>query len=138
MNLFSDTFTGSVNHQSNLNIFAELMGAISTIRFASVIDRFVNELRSAATTIGETRGDLIIKSMRYFRLKLYPMDSLDETVDFLQTLADLYNNAHSASLKHSYTQLFYDLLTPIGAVRLIKDFYLSQVTINIKRWPWRK
>jgi hypothetical protein len=95
----------------------------------------VNEIRSNNGAVNETKVDLIIRSMRYFRLSLYPMGALDESVDFLQTLAELFNEAHSASLKHSYAQLLYDLLTPIGAVHythalpLFKIYLLSRLQL---------
>lgn len=50
------------------------------------------------------------------RFQMYPVDALDETVEFLSELADLYKKTHSALLKHAYTNILHELLQPLAEV----------------------
>ncbi|KAJ3218583.1 Cell morphogenesis protein PAG1 [Dinochytrium kinnereticum] len=77
----------SANRQANVDLFSELIGALSNIRFATVSDRFVSEI-SELTRAGsskELKLDLIIRSM-------------------------------SAKIKLAYSEVFAELLEPIASV----------------------
>ncbi|TPX59464.1 hypothetical protein PhCBS80983_g02476 [Powellomyces hirtus] len=120
-----DMTVRSVNRQANIDLFAELVGALSNIRFATVSGRFITEL-SKASTLKEGKLDLIIRSMRFLKLKIYPMDALEDTADFLQTCAELFQNAHSTRIKHAYAEVFVQLLDPIAAV--------ATAEVNLPAW----
>ncbi|KAJ3152742.1 Cell morphogenesis protein PAG1 [Geranomyces michiganensis] len=115
----------SVNRQANIDLFAELVGALSNIRFSTVSGRFITELNKAST-VKEGKLDLIIRSMRFLKLKIYPMDALEDTAEFLQTCAELFQNAHSTRIKHAYAEVFVMLLEPIAAV--------ATAEVNLPAW----
>ncbi|KAJ3161216.1 Cell morphogenesis protein PAG1 [Geranomyces variabilis] len=115
----------SVNRQANIDLFAELVGALSNIRFSTVSGRFITELNKASA-VKEGKLDLIIRSMRFLKLKIYPMDALEDTADFLQTCAELFQNAHSTRIKHAYAEVFVMLLEPIAAV--------ATAEVNLPAW----
>ncbi|KAI8820541.1 cell morphogenesis N-terminal-domain-containing protein [Fimicolochytrium jonesii] len=120
-----DMTVRSVNRQANIDLFAELVGSLSSIRFASVSGRFINEL-SKTVALKEGKLDLIIRSMRFLKLKIFPMDALEDTADFLQTSAELFQNAHTTRIKHAYAEVFVQLLEPIAAV--------ATAEVNLPAW----
>lgn len=103
-----------------MDLFAELIGELSNIRFASVSDRFIAELEkyNSQTIMKERQGhmEMLIKGMRYLKIKVYPVDALEETADFLSSCASFFKNAHGAKVKHAYAKLFIQLLLPIAEV----------------------
>nr|KAJ3422130.1 Cell morphogenesis protein PAG1 [Polyrhizophydium stewartii] len=128
----------SVNRQANVDMFAELIGALSNIRFATVSDRFISEIGRGAAVNRESKSELklelMIRSMRFLKLKasllnlaaIYPMDCLEETAEFLQTSADLFQNSHNIHVKHAYADVFVELLDPIASV--------ASAEVNLPAW----
>ncbi|KAJ3277512.1 Cell morphogenesis protein PAG1, partial [Borealophlyctis nickersoniae] len=114
-----------INRQANVDLFAELIGALSNIRFVTVSDRFVAELKVAGT-MKENKLEMIIKSMRFLKLKIYPMEYLEETAEFLEICADLFQNTHSVRIKHAFADVFVHLLDPIAAV--------ATAEVNVPAW----
>ncbi|KAG0303961.1 Cell morphogenesis protein PAG1 [Dissophora globulifera] len=114
----------SSNRTANMNVLVELMGSLSNVRFATVSDRFIAELEKYKTGVPvkdkdrEQRMEMLIRGMRYLNLKLYPMDSLEETADFLQSCATFFKLARGIRIKHAYAELFVQLLTPVAKVAL--------------------
>ncbi|KAI8602189.1 cell morphogenesis N-terminal-domain-containing protein [Dissophora ornata] len=114
----------SSNRTANMNVLVELMGSLSNVRFATVSDRFIAELEKYKTGVPvkdkerELRMEMLIRGMRYLNLKLYPMDSLEETADFLQSCAGFFKMARGVRIKHAYAELFVQLLTPVAKVAL--------------------
>eukprot|EP00842_Homolaphlyctis_polyrhiza_P005771 jgi/Hompol1/6195/HPOL_000607-RA len=122
-----DVVSKSVNRQANVDMFAELIGALSNIRFGTVSDRFISEIgRGAAATMKENKMELLIRSMRFLKLKIYPMDSLEETTDFLHTSAELFQNAQSVLIRHAFADVFVQLLDPIASV--------ATAEVNLPAW----
>jgi len=121
-NLEPDSISRSINRQTNADFFAELIGIISNIRFASVSDKFKSELR-AASEMKESKVELLIRSMRFLKLKLYPMEALEDTAEFLQECSNFFQNAHSIKIKHAFAEVFVELLDPIAAVTIINYYY---------------
>lgn len=115
-----DAIKRSKNRTASMDLFAELIGELSNIRFASVSDRFIAELEkyNNQTIMKERQGhmEMLIKGMRYLKIKIYPVDALEETADFLSSCAGFFKNAHGAKVKHAYARLFIQLLLPIAEV----------------------
>ncbi|KAL9557808.1 hypothetical protein MBANPS3_001199 [Mucor bainieri] len=115
-----DAIKRSKNRTASMDLFAELIGELSNIRFASVSDRFIAELEkyNSQTIMKERQGhmEMLIKGMRYLKIKIYPVDALEETADFLSSCASFFKNAHGAKVKHAYAKLFIQLLLPIAGV----------------------
>ncbi|KAI9091522.1 cell morphogenesis N-terminal-domain-containing protein [Phlyctochytrium arcticum] len=120
-----DLMVKSMNRQANFDLFAELVGALSAVRFASVSARFITEL-SRGAQLKEGKLDLIIRSMRFLKLKIYPMDALEDTADFLQTCGELFQHAHSSRIKQAYADVFVQLLNPIAAI--------ATAEVNLPAW----
>ncbi|KAI9495734.1 cell morphogenesis N-terminal-domain-containing protein [Zychaea mexicana] len=110
----------SKNRTASMDLFAELIGELSNVRFASVSDRFIAELEkyNSQTIMKErqTHMEMLIRGMRFLKIKIYPLDALEETADFLSSCASFFKNAHGAKVKHSYAKLFVQLLLPIAGV----------------------
>ncbi|CAO3652266.1 unnamed protein product [Mucor fragilis] len=115
-----DAIKRSKNRTASMDLFAELIGELSNIRFASVSDRFIAELEkyNSQTIMKERQGhmEMLIKGMRYLKIKIYPVDALEETADFLSSCASFFKNAHGAKVKHAYAKLFIQLLLPVAQV----------------------
>ncbi|OUM68331.1 hypothetical protein PIROE2DRAFT_39268 [Piromyces sp. E2] len=125
-NLEPESISRSVNRQTNADFFAELIGVISNIRFASVSDKFKSELNKAVTVMKESKVELLIHSMRFLKLKLYPMEALEDTAEFLQVCSNFFQSAHSIKIKHAYAEVFVELLDPIAAV--------ADAEVNLPMW----
>jgi len=125
-NLEPDSISRSINRQTNADFFAELIGVISNIRFASVSDKFKSELTTAVNVMKESKVELLIHSMRFLKLKLYPMEALEDTAEFLQVCSNFFQSAHSIKVKHAYAEVFVELLDPIAAV--------ADAEVNLPMW----
>ncbi|KAG0244404.1 Cell morphogenesis protein PAG1 [Actinomortierella wolfii] len=113
----------SMNRTANMNVLVELMGSLSNVRFATVSDRFIAELEKynkfgaqVKDKDRENRMEMLIRGMRYLTLKIYPMDSLEESADFLQSCARFFKASRGIRIKHAYAELFVQLLTPVAKV----------------------
>lgn len=107
----------SANRQANLSLFAELMGWLADLRFTYVSDRFIGELEKTAKGFipkeKEPQLEMLIRGMRCFKLKLYPIELFEEMADFLESLANFSVNAPTR-LKYAYYDLFMGLMLPIA------------------------
>ncbi|KAG9307250.1 hypothetical protein G9A89_017078 [Geosiphon pyriformis] len=120
------------NREASFNLFAELIGSLSSIRFGTVSDRFIAELEQYGKLHPnvlkehESKITMLISGIRYLRLKIYPEDALIETADFLQSLAGFLKVANGARIKHAYADLFVQLLVPIAGV--------ANAEVNFPAW----
>ncbi|CAG8847458.1 20849_t:CDS:2, partial [Racocetra persica] len=64
----------------------------------------------------ESKIELLIRGMHFLQLKIYPLEALEETADFLQSLANFLRHAHGVRIKHAYARLFVRLFMPIAGV----------------------
>ncbi|CAG8494032.1 5031_t:CDS:10 [Ambispora gerdemannii] len=117
------------NREASFNLYAELIGSLSNIRFPTVSDRFIAELEKYAkfppsvVKEHEAKITMLIKGMRYLKLKIYPEGALEETAEFLKSLAGFLKIATGTKIKHAYAELFVQLLTPIAGVALAEVNY---------------
>ncbi|KAI8898227.1 cell morphogenesis N-terminal-domain-containing protein [Globomyces pollinis-pini] len=114
--------------EANVGLFSELLGALSEMRFDTITDRFITEIREikGVDRLSELKLEMIIKSMHYLKLKIYPMVALEETTDFLQALAELFQNSHSQKIKVAFCELFLKLLDPVARV--------ADAEVNVPSW----
>jgi hypothetical protein len=106
---------------ANVNAFARLVGALSNLRFSTVTDRFLSEINKQVAA-KEAKLEILIRSMRFLKLKIYPMENLEETADFLRVISDSFQESHSVKIKHAFAQVFVDLLEPLVAVSHTLNF----------------
>ena len=116
-NVDLELISKSINRQNNLALFSELMGSISSVRFASVSAKFIASLEHG---LKDNKLDPLIRGMRFLKLKLYPMELLDETVIFLQKISDVYKlDSHSQATKQALSEVLVELLGPVAEVMII-------------------
>jgi hypothetical protein len=58
-----------VNRMSNVEVFAKLAGCLSCLRFPTVSDRYLTEIKKFAN-IKEAKTEMLIRCMRYMKLKV--------------------------------------------------------------------
>ncbi|KAK9314481.1 cell morphogenesis N-terminal-domain-containing protein [Lipomyces starkeyi] len=113
--------TTSVVRTANWNLFAELLGEMSHMRFASVSDRFIAELEKIKGEANiskeqEINVQLIIHGMKYLKLKVYPMDAFEDSADFFESISKFFSMSHGQRIKQAYCDVMNQLLLPIAGV----------------------
>jgi hypothetical protein len=93
----------SLPRQENLDSFARLIGGMSKLRFSKVTGRFIGisflafnfkaELNKSIAVTKESKIVMMIQFMRFIKLNIYPMESLEETAIFLSALGEHYSNS---------------------------------------------
>lgn len=65
----------SINHRANADIAAQLLGHLSNVRFESVTDRFLAELRPVAaghvTRDGDLRFENLVRGLKHVQIKVH-------------------------------------------------------------------
>ncbi|KAI8800528.1 cell morphogenesis N-terminal-domain-containing protein [Cladochytrium replicatum] len=76
----------------------------------------------------EAKLEMLIRCMRFLKLKIFPMEILEETADFLQILAEFYQNTHNMSVKvkHAFADVLVELLEPIAGI--------ATAEVNLPAW----
>ncbi|KAL1921669.1 uncharacterized protein VTP21DRAFT_10311 [Calcarisporiella thermophila] len=120
----------SPDYKANLDLLAKLIGWVSNIRFASVSDRFISilEKHTRGTVLKErdSKVEMVIKIMRHLKLRIYPIEALEETAEFLQSCATFFRSTHAIRIKRAYSTLFVHVLMPIAAV--------ATAEVNLPAW----
>ncbi|KAJ1987637.1 Cell morphogenesis protein PAG1 [Coemansia umbellata] len=109
----------SQNRREIQDLYARLIGRISEIRFASMSDRFIAELERIpmVSGSGDERIVILLHNMRFLKLRVYPIDALEESSAFLLSCAKFYSRTSgSMRLKHAWATLLTELIMPIAAV----------------------
>ncbi|ERS97728.1 hypothetical protein HMPREF1624_05899 [Sporothrix schenckii ATCC 58251] len=119
---------------ANWSLFAQLLGAMSEISFATVTDRFINDLERSQQEINfrspvlvnrsdsEEKMELVLGGMKHLRLKLAPASAWDQSCDFMVALGKLYSRCHGQKVKAAFCQIFDLLLLPVAANASNSDF----------------
>lgn len=104
---------------ANWRLFGMLLGVMSNLDFETVTDRFFKELEDLKeiqmTKDGEAKVEMVVRGMTYLRLKLYPEHALEESAEFMNSLANFFNDSHGPRIKHTFLQIFSKLLLPVAA-----------------------
>ncbi|KAJ3135392.1 Cell morphogenesis protein PAG1 [Physocladia obscura] len=119
--------------KAHIDLNAEFLGKLSNIRFAKVSDGFVKEISELSKTVPNKdpnlqilKQEICIRAMRFLKLKIYPMESLEETAEFLMIFAGFFTNAQHPKIKQAYCEVFSELLEPIVAV--------ATAEVNLPTW----
>jgi hypothetical protein len=123
-----DQISRYVNLSANVKFFSQLMGALSELRFSTITDRFISELRDVKgiEKQSESKLEMLVGCMKYLKLKLYPMSKLEDSADFLQAVGELFQNSHSLRIKLAFCELFEGLLKPVQRI--------AGVEVNLPVW----
>ncbi|ORY78129.1 cell morphogenesis N-terminal-domain-containing protein [Protomyces lactucae-debilis] len=116
---------------ANWNLFAELLGCLSSIRFASVSDRFIADLEKNARGVlskdREARVEMIIHGMKHLHISIYPSQKLEDSSEFLLSLARFFCDAHGFPVKQAYADIFHRMLLPVADVTTAEVNYPTWV-----------
>ncbi|KAH7275469.1 cell morphogenesis N-terminal-domain-containing protein [Fusarium solani] len=112
---------------ANWNLFAQLLGHMSDINFASVTRRFIEDLdsslqervvKSPTSSSGrdaEGKVELVLGGMKHLKLRISPEDAWEHSCDFLISLGRLFQKSHGQRVKTAFCQVIEMLLLPIAA-----------------------
>lgn len=112
---------------ANCIIYGQLLGVMSEMRFHTVSQRFIQELKTAQINLAskgggpkdpkeaETKAELMILATRHLRLKTQPESAWNSSCDFLLAIAEFFINSHGQDIKHAYCQTLEALVAPISA-----------------------
>lgn len=103
---------------ANWNLFSELLGYMSEKRFLSVSDRFIADLEKVPANIShveEPRIHLLIHGMRYLRLTNYPLESFEESAEFVQSLTKFFCKSLNHTIIFAYAEVLSSLILPLAS-----------------------
>jgi hypothetical protein len=109
---------------ANWTIYSQLLGVLSGLIFEQVQERFVVDLKVVDGHLAvknqynrdhEVKGALLIRALRYLKVKSYPEDTWDRTCDFMLSMAKLFTSAHGQPIKYAYCQVLRELLLRIAS-----------------------
>ncbi|CAG84689.2 DEHA2A09218p [Debaryomyces hansenii CBS767] len=109
----------SLVRSSNWNLFAELLGYMSEKRFLSVSDRFIANLERIPPKIkheDEPKLYLLIQGMSYLKLTNYPLETFEESAEFIQSLAKFFEKSNNESIIFAYCEVLSNLLLPLASI----------------------
>ena len=112
------------NLEANLRCFSVLLGNLSQFRFANISDRFIAELKLAGND--ELKWLTILGCMRHIRLRVYPMEAIEDSADFLQALSEQLANSTSAKAITSLCDLIIHILEPVAKI--------ATAEVNVPIW----
>lgn len=127
----------SANHRANADIAAQLLGHLSNVRFESVTDRFLAELKPVAAghiTRDDLKYENLVSGLKHVQIKVgcmffqcghsfdhyqvqvWPPEAFDEGAEFMFSLSKSFENAHGFRLKTTFAETLTHLLHNIGKV----------------------
>ncbi|CCG81243.1 putative Cell morphogenesis protein [Taphrina deformans PYCC 5710] len=120
---------------ANWTLFAELLGWLSGIRFASVSDRFIADLEKSGRGLiskeKEPRVEMIINGMRHLQIKIYPAACLEESAEFLSSLATFFLDAHGHKVKQAYLDVLHHLIVPVAEATEVNYPAWSKLVVTL-------
>ncbi|KAK3688571.1 cell morphogenesis protein-like protein [Podospora appendiculata] len=146
---------------ANWNLFAQLLGAMSEINFASVTERFTADLdrslldlatkgATAASRDIESKMELVLGGMKHLRISLRPEEAWDQSCEFMASLGKLFSRSHGQKVKAAFCQVLEMLALPIAAKATNSDLAhpkwndvlatigprLAQMFVKPRHWPY--
>ncbi|KZT70488.1 hypothetical protein DAEQUDRAFT_764653 [Daedalea quercina L-15889] len=122
--------TQSANHRVNAELYARLLGQIANVRFESVTDRFLIELRPVAAGQVPKDADFkyenLVQGLKHVPIKVWPPEAFEEGADFMASLSKSFENAHGNRLKTSFAETLVQMLHPIAKT--------AQAEVNAPEW----
>ncbi|KAH8864111.1 Protein furry like [Schistosoma japonicum] len=102
------------------DLYAEIVGLLFQSRFALVRHKFMsclNDLRSKENS-QNNRASIVslIMGMKFFRIKMHPIEDFVNCFTFLQELGHYYLEVKEIEIKHVLSDLFVEILLPVAAV----------------------
>ena len=113
------SLSSSIIKSSNWNSFAKILGCMSEYNFLSVSDKFIAELEKFPNVIPsekEPYAQLLVLGMRYLKLKHYPIDYFEQSVDFLKSISKFFARTENSQIRLAYADVTTQLLLPLADV----------------------
>ncbi|KZT36733.1 hypothetical protein SISSUDRAFT_926525 [Sistotremastrum suecicum HHB10207 ss-3] len=108
----------SANHRANAELFGTLLGYTSNLRFDSVTDRFLAQLKPVMDGMvpkdADPKYESLVKGLRHVQLKVWPPESFEEGTEYLERFARTFCGAHGQRLKTAFAETLTHQLHPIG------------------------
>lgn len=105
---------------ANWTLFCELLGQMSEDHFVLVLDRFVADLEkygpqgSPVTPQDEPRLHLLIHGMRFLKIRNYPPEDFEETLEFIRLLAKFFAELTNETVMFAYCEVIGNMLLPLA------------------------
>lgn len=100
-------------------LYAEALGVISEHRHHQVRQRFLAELRKLRQTESSTEKIAsVLNGMKFFKVKMYPIEDFTESVHFLKEVGDYFHDAIDAKdkeLQRNLAHVTTEILSPLAA-----------------------
>ncbi|CAF4519240.1 unnamed protein product [Rotaria socialis] len=119
-NDMTSTQPNQLNYQTICDLYAEVVGVLAQSRFLSVKRRFMLELNNLRKEPASpsVNGNIINLNtgMRFFRVKMTPVEHFEACFQFLLDLANYFLEVRERDIKNSLANLFVEILLPVAAV----------------------
>ena len=101
------------------DLYAEVIGELSKSRFISVKKKFFTELRELRSREASTHTTqsivALLMGLKFFRVKMAPIEDFQLSFQFMQELAQYFIDAKEKDIKHAVAGLFVEILNPVAA-----------------------
>ncbi|CAF0968774.1 unnamed protein product [Adineta ricciae] len=119
-NDITSTQPNQLNYQTICDLYAEVVGVLAQSRFLSVKRRFMlelNNLRKEPASPSVNANIINLNTgMRFFRVKMTPVEDFEACFQFLLDLANYFLEVRERDIKNSLANLFVEILLPVAAV----------------------
>ncbi|UJR37705.1 hypothetical protein I4U23_030400, partial [Adineta vaga] len=116
----TSTQPNQVNYQTICDLYAEVVGVLAQSRFISVKRRFMlelNNLRKEPASPSVNANIISLNTgMRFFRVKMTPVEDFEACFQFLLDLANYFLEVRERDIKNSLANLYVEILLPVAAV----------------------
>lgn len=114
-NEFNASDIANINQLADM--YAEVIGVLAQTRFKTVKKRFMIEL-SKLRAREQTQQNIqcivtLMSGIKYFRVKMAPIEDFEASLQFLQELAEYFLEVRHKSIKHSLADLFVEIMIPL-------------------------
>ncbi|XP_021378295.1 protein furry-like isoform X2 [Mizuhopecten yessoensis] len=101
------------------DLYSEVIGVLVQSRFTAVKKHFMSELRELKirdqTPYTAQSIISLLTSLKYFKVKMHPIEDFEACVMFLQDLGHYFLEVKDRDIKHAVATLFVDILLPVAA-----------------------
>ncbi|XP_029213132.2 LOW QUALITY PROTEIN: protein furry homolog [Acropora millepora] len=101
------------NHEIIAALYAEVLGVLAHACFLPVRKRFIAEFKEHQNNTSSFVN--IIYGMKYLRIKLFPVEELEESFNFMRECATLFIDSKDKEVKHAFALMFVEILLPVAA-----------------------
>lgn len=112
---------------ANWRYLARLLGEMSSFRLASISERFSAELERRLVKSKDENAGLLLESMQYLQIQMYPEENLEESAFFLESLAKFYAQIPASTpLKAQFATALSRMLEPLA----------ESITVEVNQPVW--